>query len=204
MVWQTRITAEGGRPAGNRHSDSNGVGASLQTVMTGESWLDLTCHPSTHTEAVRAIGVLVRRTASAELQMTFRLDGDIPRVSVPPPGVSAIRWRSLAAHLLRGLHHGGRTSGVSRVQLRAVGENGPSMHFAGIAVAVRLLTKFCARTLRSAPLAVGSSSTHSSASIVCPRSTRLLRSVSGSRRSSRQAMGCRTGRFAIRRTTGFS
>ncbi len=54
--------------------------------MTGESWLDLTCHPSTHTEAVRAIGVLVRRTASAELQMTFRLDGDIPRVSIPTPG----------------------------------------------------------------------------------------------------------------------
>ena len=54
--------------------------------MTGESWLDLACHPSTHTEAVRAIGVLVRWTASAELQMTFRLDGDIPRVSISPPG----------------------------------------------------------------------------------------------------------------------
>jgi hypothetical protein len=55
--------------------------------MTGESWLDLACHPSTHTAAVRAIGVLVRRTESAELQMTFRLDGDIPQIRVSPVGV---------------------------------------------------------------------------------------------------------------------
>jgi hypothetical protein len=55
--------------------------------MTGESWLDLSCHPSTHTEAVRAIEVAVRRSADAELKMTFRLDGDIPRIQISPVGV---------------------------------------------------------------------------------------------------------------------
>jgi len=55
--------------------------------MTVEHWMDLRCHASTRPETVRAIGVLVRRSASAELQMTFRLDGDIPRIRVCPPGV---------------------------------------------------------------------------------------------------------------------
>ena len=54
--------------------------------MTVEHRIDLRCHASTRPETVRAIEVLVRRTASAELQMTFRLDGDIPRIRVSPPG----------------------------------------------------------------------------------------------------------------------
>ena len=53
--------------------------------MTGESWIDLRRHPSTHTDAVHAIQVRVRRSASAELKLTFRLDGDIPRVRVASP-----------------------------------------------------------------------------------------------------------------------
>ena len=52
--------------------------------MTGESWIDLHCHPSTRTDAVRAIQVAVRRS-SAELKLTFCLDGDIPRIRVAPP-----------------------------------------------------------------------------------------------------------------------
>ena len=52
--------------------------------MTGESWIDLHCHPSTRTDAVHAIQVAVRRS-SAELKLTFRLDGDIPRIRVAPP-----------------------------------------------------------------------------------------------------------------------
>jgi len=65
-------------------------------VMTVGHWIDLRCHPSTRSEAVRAIQVLVRRAASAELRMTFRLDGDIPRIRVPSPGVPRIGiqlWR---------------------------------------------------------------------------------------------------------------
>ena len=64
--------------------------------MTVEHWIDLRCHPSTRPETVRAIQVLVRRSASAELQMTFRLDGDIRRIWVPSPGVPRIAtqlWR---------------------------------------------------------------------------------------------------------------
>jgi hypothetical protein len=64
--------------------------------MTVELWSDLTCHPSTRTEPVRAIQVLVRRSASAELQVTFRLDGDIPRIRIAPPGAPRINtelWR---------------------------------------------------------------------------------------------------------------
>jgi len=64
--------------------------------MTVEHWIDLRCHPSARSETVRAIGVLVRRSASAELQMTFRLDGDIPRIRVPSPGAPRLAtelWR---------------------------------------------------------------------------------------------------------------
>jgi hypothetical protein len=39
---------------------------------------------------VHAIQVHVRRSASAELQMTFRLDGDIPRIWFSSPGVPRI------------------------------------------------------------------------------------------------------------------
>lgn len=64
--------------------------------MTVEHWINLTRHPSTRAETVRAIQVLVRRPSSAEFQMTFRLDGDIPRIRIPSPGVSRIGnelWR---------------------------------------------------------------------------------------------------------------
>jgi hypothetical protein len=53
--------------------------------MTVEHWIDLKCHPSTRTESVRAIQVLVRRSASAELQVIFRLEGDISRINIPAP-----------------------------------------------------------------------------------------------------------------------
>jgi hypothetical protein len=64
--------------------------------MTDEHWIDLRCHPSTRPETVRAIAVLVRRSASAELQITFRLDGDIPGIRVASPAVPRIStelWR---------------------------------------------------------------------------------------------------------------
>jgi hypothetical protein len=64
--------------------------------MTVEHWIDLKCHPSKQSETVRAIQVLVRRSIGAELQMIFRLDGDIPRISVPSPGMPRIAtdlWR---------------------------------------------------------------------------------------------------------------
>ena len=54
--------------------------------MTGESWIDLRPHPLKRTDAVRSVQVAIRRSASAELKMTFRLDGDISRVSIPPVG----------------------------------------------------------------------------------------------------------------------
>ena len=61
-----------------------------------ENWIDLACHPSTRTETVRAVAVLVRRSANAELKLTFRLDGDIGRLRVPAPGEPRIAkdlWR---------------------------------------------------------------------------------------------------------------
>ena len=64
--------------------------------MTVEHWLDLRCHPSIRPETVRTIQVLVRRSPSAELRMTFRLEGDIPRIWVPSPGEPRIAtqlWR---------------------------------------------------------------------------------------------------------------
>jgi hypothetical protein len=53
--------------------------------MTVEQWIDLKCHPSTPTKSVRGIHLLVRRSASAEIQLTFRLDGDISAINIPPP-----------------------------------------------------------------------------------------------------------------------
>jgi hypothetical protein len=64
--------------------------------MTVERWIDLSCHPSTRTVTVRAIQVLVRRSASAELELTFRLDGDIPQIRIPTPSAPRINtelWR---------------------------------------------------------------------------------------------------------------
>ncbi|MGB8412208.1 MAG: DOMON-like domain-containing protein [Candidatus Binatus sp.] len=64
--------------------------------MTVEHWMELRCYPSTRPETVRAIAVLVRRSAGAELRMTFRLDGDIPRILVSAPGAPRIAtelWR---------------------------------------------------------------------------------------------------------------
>lgn len=65
----------------------NNPTVAIEPVMTVEHWIDLRCHPSTRPEPVRAVQVLVRRSAGAELQMTFRLDGDIPRIRVSSPGV---------------------------------------------------------------------------------------------------------------------
>ncbi len=64
--------------------------------MIVEHWIDLRCHPCTRPETVRAIQVLVRRSASAELGMTFRLDGDISRILLSSPSAPRIAtqlWR---------------------------------------------------------------------------------------------------------------
>jgi hypothetical protein len=64
--------------------------------MTVEHCIDLRCHSSARSETVRAVEVGIRRSASAELQVTFRLDGDIRRIRVPPPAVPRIAtqlWR---------------------------------------------------------------------------------------------------------------
>ncbi len=58
--------------------------------MTIEYSIDLSCHPSSRTETVRAIQVFVRRSAKAELQLAFRLHGDIPRIRVPSPDAARI------------------------------------------------------------------------------------------------------------------
>jgi hypothetical protein len=58
--------------------------------MTAEHLTDLKYHPSSHSEAVRSIQVLVRRSAGAELQIAFRLDGEIRQIRIPPPVVPRI------------------------------------------------------------------------------------------------------------------
>jgi hypothetical protein len=64
--------------------------------MTVEHRIDLNCHPSTRPGAVRAIRVHVGRSANAELQMIYRLDGDLPNIRIPAPGAPRIGtelWR---------------------------------------------------------------------------------------------------------------
>jgi hypothetical protein len=65
-------------------------------VMTAEHWVDLICHPSMRSQAVRAIRVSARRSANGELQLTFRLEGDVPRVQIPMRDASRVGkelWR---------------------------------------------------------------------------------------------------------------
>jgi hypothetical protein len=76
-------------------SESNSA-AGTGPGMTVEDWIDLGCHPSTPATTVRAIQVLVNRSANAELYITFRLDGDIPRIKMSQEGPSRIGtelWR---------------------------------------------------------------------------------------------------------------
>lgn len=64
--------------------------------MTVEGQIDLGCHPSTPAGAVRGICVLVRRTADGELNLTFRVEGDIRRIrlSLPDaPDIAKELWR---------------------------------------------------------------------------------------------------------------
>jgi hypothetical protein len=65
-------------------------------VETGGNWIELRRHPSTPSATVRAIRALVRRSATAELQITFRLEGDIRRIQIPSP-----RQRQIGAELWR-------------------------------------------------------------------------------------------------------
>jgi hypothetical protein len=76
---------------GREHSPS-----STESAMTVEHWIDLRCHPTTRPAAVRGIQVSVRRSASAELQMTFRVDSDIAGILVPSaqaPHFSTQLWQ---------------------------------------------------------------------------------------------------------------
>ena len=59
-------------------------------------WVGLQCHRSTPVAAVRALEVLVRRTARAELHVSFRLDGETSRILITPPGEARVGkelWR---------------------------------------------------------------------------------------------------------------
>jgi hypothetical protein len=70
--------------------------AAILPIMTVEQWIELRCHPSTRPEPVRTVQVLVRRSANAELKLTFRVDGDISRVrltSLGLPGIATELWR---------------------------------------------------------------------------------------------------------------
>lgn len=58
-------------------------------------WIDLKCHPSTRTQSVRSIKVLARRSSN-ELQLTYRLEGDVSRIVMPspaPPRIGVELWR---------------------------------------------------------------------------------------------------------------
>jgi hypothetical protein len=64
--------------------------------MTVEDRIDLRCHPSAPSAHVRALSVLVFRSAGAELRTAFRLEGDLGRIRVPaarPARSAANLWR---------------------------------------------------------------------------------------------------------------
>ena len=64
--------------------------AVTNSVMPFEHLMDLRCHPSAPAQSVREIQVLVRRSASDELHMTYCLNGDIPEIRIPSASVPRI------------------------------------------------------------------------------------------------------------------
>ena len=65
-------------------------------ITSTKEWIDLKCHPSVHSEILESIRVFVRRSASVELQLTFRVDGDISQILIPAravPRFNAELWR---------------------------------------------------------------------------------------------------------------
>jgi hypothetical protein len=54
-----------------------------ELVVPVEHLMDLRCHPSAHAGRVRDIQVLVRRSPSDELHVTYCLNGDIPEIRIP-------------------------------------------------------------------------------------------------------------------------
>ena len=61
--------------------------------MAVEHLVDLKCHPSAPAQRVDNIQVLVRRSASAELHVTYCLNGDIPQIRIPSAGAPRIGTR---------------------------------------------------------------------------------------------------------------
>jgi hypothetical protein len=59
-------------------------------MTTIERTVDLGCHPATRVDYVRAIRVHVRRTADGELQIGYRLEGDIPRIRIPSAATATV------------------------------------------------------------------------------------------------------------------
>jgi hypothetical protein len=56
--------------------------------MSGRQSVELTCHPSTHSDAVRGVAVGVKRSGEGVLTLAFRLGGDLARVRLPARGPS--------------------------------------------------------------------------------------------------------------------
>lgn len=67
-----------------------------RTGTSIEQSVELTRHPSTCGGATRGIEVRIRRAASGDLALAFRLGGHLDRIRVPPPGaprIGAELWR---------------------------------------------------------------------------------------------------------------
>jgi hypothetical protein len=58
--------------------------------MPLEHLMELKCHPSSRAQQVRDIQVLVCRSPSDELHMTYCLNGDIPQLRIPSAGAPRI------------------------------------------------------------------------------------------------------------------
>jgi hypothetical protein len=62
-------------------------------TMRAERWIELVRHPSTRDRAVRGVAALVQRAASGDLDVRFRLDGDLSHLRIPSPRVPRIAAR---------------------------------------------------------------------------------------------------------------
>jgi len=64
-------------------------------MPSSENWIELSPHPATHREIVHSLRARVHRSA-AQLAISYRLEGDIARIVVPPlsaPAIGRELWR---------------------------------------------------------------------------------------------------------------
>ncbi|MGH7786403.1 MAG: hypothetical protein ACRERC_06020, partial [Candidatus Binatia bacterium] len=58
--------------------------------MAAEEWVALVPHAAAQRSGVTALAVRVARDPAGRLTVTYRLDGDLARIRIPPPAAAQV------------------------------------------------------------------------------------------------------------------